>query len=183
MRALVIYESMYGNTHTVASHIGDGLRSRYDVTIVPVGDATADMVAEADLIVCGGPTHAHAMTSSFSRQSAIDAADKDHSELSVDPAAKGPGLRDWFQGIGHHDTAAAAFDTRIDGPAALTGRASKGIARRLRGRRFRLVTSPESFLVDKKNHLLPGEEDRATRWGATLARQGTLVAVHGDRQP
>jgi hypothetical protein len=183
MRALVIYESMYGNTHAIASHIGDALRSRYDVTVVPVSDATAEMVADADFVVCGGPTHAHAMTSSFSRQSAIDAADKDYSELSVDPAAKGPGLRDWFQDIGHHDTAAAAFDTRIDGPATLTGRACKGIARRLRRRGFRLVTSPESFLVDKKNHLLPGEDDRATRWGASLARQGTLVAVDGDRQP
>ena len=182
MRALVIYESMYGNTHTIASRIGDGLRSRYDVTVIPVGDATEQMVAEADLVVCGGPTHAHTMTSTFSRRSAIDAAEKD-STLSVDPAAKGPGLREWIQGLGHHATAAAAFDTRIDGPAALTGRACKGIARRLRRRGFRLGFAPESFLVDKKNHLLPGEEDRATQWGATLARQGTLVAVDVDRQP
>jgi hypothetical protein len=182
MRALVVYESMYGNTHTIASHIGDGLRSRYDVTVVPVGDATAEMVADAHLVVCGGPTHVHTMTSRFSRRSAIDAADKD-SSLSVDPAAKGRGLREWIQGVGHHATAAAAFDTRIDGPAVLTGRACKGIARRLRRRGFRVAIAPESFLVDKQNHLLPGEADRATRWGSTLARQGTLVAVDVDRQP
>ena len=178
MRALVIYESMYGNTHTVASHIGDGLRSRYDVTVVPVGDVTEDMVAEADLVVCGGPTHAHAMTSSFSRQSAIDAADKDNSALSVDPAAKGPGLRDWFQGIGHRDAPAAAFDTRIEGPAVLTGQACKGIARRLHGRGFRLAVEPESFLVDKTNHLVAGEDERATRWGAALADAAAELASH-----
>jgi hypothetical protein len=180
MRALVIYESMYGNTHAIADRIGEGLRARYDVTVVPVGDATAELVAEADLVVCGGPTHAHAMTSSFSRRSAIDAADDDDSELSVDPAAEGPGLRDWFQAVGHQDVAAAAFDTRIDGPVGLTGRAAKGIARRLRRRGFRLAIEPESFLVDKQNHLLPGEDDRATRWGARLARQGTLVAADID---
>ena len=63
----------------------------------------------------------------------------------------------------------AAFDTRIDAPAALTGRASKGIAKRLRRCGFDLVAEPESFLVDKHNHLLEGEAERARAWGAALA--------------
>jgi menaquinone-dependent protoporphyrinogen IX oxidase len=32
MRALVVYESMYGNTHGIAGNIADGLRSNYEVT-------------------------------------------------------------------------------------------------------------------------------------------------------
>ncbi len=36
MRALVVYESMYGNTHVVASNIEDGLRATYEVILVPV---------------------------------------------------------------------------------------------------------------------------------------------------
>ena len=60
-------------------------------------------------------------------------------------------------------TAAAAFDTRIDGPAPLTGR-PRGIARRLRDHGFRLVVGPESFLVDKQSRLLAGENERATAW-------------------
>ncbi len=64
---------------------------------------------------------------------------------------------------------AAAFDTRIDGPATLTGRASKGIARRLRHHGLELIAGPESFLVDKHNHLLDGEADRAQEWASKLA--------------
>ena len=43
IRAVVIYESMYGNTHVVADHIAEGLRSRFDVDVVPVGRATAEL--------------------------------------------------------------------------------------------------------------------------------------------
>ena len=65
---------------------------------------------------------------------------------------------------------AAAFDTRAGAaPAMLTGRASKGIARGLHRRGFEQVVQPESFLVDKENHLEPGEEQRAEGWGARLA--------------
>lgn len=64
---------------------------------------------------------------------------------------------------------AAAFDTRVDASAVLTGRASKGIARELRQRGCSLVAEPERFLVAKETHLEPDEEAHARRWGATLA--------------
>ena len=40
MRALVVYESMYGSTHVIADNIADSLRVDYEVTVVPVGDAS-----------------------------------------------------------------------------------------------------------------------------------------------
>lgn len=55
MRALVVYESMFGNTHLVASNIADGLRAGYEVTVVPVAEATPELVAAADLLVAGAP--------------------------------------------------------------------------------------------------------------------------------
>ena len=58
MQALVVYESMYGNTHAVAERIADGLRPEFDVEVVPVGRATDERLAAADLVVVGGPTHA-----------------------------------------------------------------------------------------------------------------------------
>ena len=45
MRALVVYESMYGNTRAVAGDIADGLRADFEVTVVPVAEATAELVA------------------------------------------------------------------------------------------------------------------------------------------
>jgi hypothetical protein len=88
MRALIVYESMYGNTHIVADHIAEGLRSGAEVSVVPVDDATRDAVLGADLVVVGGPTHAHGMTTEWSRKAAVDAAAKPGSGLEVGPDAE-----------------------------------------------------------------------------------------------
>jgi hypothetical protein len=53
MRALVVYESMYGSTHVIADNIAYGLRADYEVTVVPVPEATPELVAAADLVVAG----------------------------------------------------------------------------------------------------------------------------------
>ena len=169
MRAVVIYESMYGNTHLVADAIGRGLADDFDVAVVPVGEASASMVAEADLVVVGGPTHIHGMSRETSRQSAATEAAKDDNELVLDADATGEGLREWFETLGPVDTRAAAFDTRLAGPAAFTGRASKGIARLLERHGLTLIAQAESFLVTNENKLQPGEEDRAREWGEELA--------------
>ena len=41
MRAVVVYESMYGNTHGIAEAIGAGLKTAFDVSVVPVAQASA----------------------------------------------------------------------------------------------------------------------------------------------
>jgi hypothetical protein len=166
---LIVYESMYGNTHLLADHVAEGLRTHGDVNVVSVADATHEDVALADLVVVGGPTHAHGMTSAASRKSAVDAATKSDGTLHLDAAAAGPGLRDWFDELGPVvDKRAAAFDTRIDTTAILTGRASRGISHRLSKHGFTMVSDPESFLVDRHSNLLDGESERAIRWGEQL---------------
>ncbi len=172
MRGVVVYESMYGNTHTVADAIGDGLAQSPDssgVLVVPVDRAELSMLEHANLIVVGGPTHVHGMSRATTRKNAVEVAAKPESGLHVDAAAGETGLRDWFEALGTVHGASAAFDTRVSGPSALTGRAAKGIAKMLRKNGLDLVAEPESFLVDKQNHLLPGEADRARAWGAQLA--------------
>ena len=168
MKALVVYESMYGNTHLIAEAIGEGMRDRADVVVMPVGEATAAVLQDVDLVVAGGPTHAHGLSRPESRTAAVKAAEKPESTLEVDPDAEGPGLREWFMTIGDRAMKAAAFDTRFDLPAAITGRASKGIARSFRKHGFTVVAEPESFFVTKQTHLEPDEEARAREWGAGL---------------
>ena len=169
MRAVVVYESMYGNTHLVADAIGAGLEAAFDVSVVPVSEVSPAVIADADLVVVGGPTHAHGMSRAATRKAAVEAADKPVGGLKVEPDALGPGLRDWFGSLGHYSVKAAAFDTRIRGPAALTGRASKGVAHLLRAHGFDVVAQPESFLVTKQDRLAPQETTRARDWGAKLA--------------
>ncbi|MFZ0323525.1 MAG: flavodoxin domain-containing protein [Actinomycetes bacterium] len=178
MRTLIVYESMYGRTHEIADRVADGLRSHAEVQVVPVSDATDEKVAWADLLVVGGPTHAHGMTSAPTRRSAAEAATKPDSALALDPDAEGPGLRDWFNDLGPvTDKRAAAFDTRLDSAPVLTGRASRGITHRLRKHGFTMVGDAMSFLVDRQTELVAGEPERAVAWGKHLAETYTWPPV------
>lgn len=167
MKAIVVYESLYGNTHEVAEAVAEGLRHGADVEVVPVADASADRLAAGELLVVGGPTHVHGMSSRLSRKGAADDAKKKGHEP---PDVEGPALREWFDGLPEADgSPAAAFDTRIDKPRLVTGSAAKGIAKRLRRHGYTLV-GEESFLVaDSEGPLVPGELDRARAWGRSLA--------------
>ncbi len=177
MRALVVYESMYGNTHVIASNIEDGLRATHEVTLVPVTAATAELVSHADLLVVGGPTHLHRLSSASSRRMAAQAASKEGSGLTLDWDTSGPGLREWLKGMEDGRALAAAFDTRLHGVPLATGRASHGISRLLIRHGYRIFVAPESFLIGQQNTLLDGEASRARRWGAALGVVATDAYV------
>jgi hypothetical protein len=181
MSALVLYESMYHHTHDIAAAIAEGVRAGgfpdEDVALVAVADNDPAMFAPVDLLVVGGPTHVHGMSTATTRSIARHGADHPE-DLDEHDHAMAPGLRDWFQRLGHVDTtAAAAFDTRFPGPALLTGSAAQGIARRLHHHGYRLLVEPESFLVTgNEGPLEPGERHRARAGGEALAARvlGTI---------
>lgn len=178
MHSLVVYESMYGNTHLVADAIGKGLEAAGPVEVVPVGEATAERIAQADLVLVGGPTHAHGMTRPSTRRAAADALHKPENELTLDPDAEGEGLREWFESLGKVTCSGAAFDTRFDLPPLVSGRASKGIDKRLRRHGFTVVAKPESFFVQRDSTALgEGEEGRARAWGEELAKHMAAQAA------
>ena len=169
MRAVVLYESMYGNTRAVAEAIGEGLGAAYDVVVTPVSRAVPGMLEGAALLIVGGPTHAHGMSWPTTRRAAADAVDKPSSGLALETGAPGQGVREWLASLGPLSMDAAAFDTRMRGPVAFTGQASRGISRALRRHGLEEIADPASFLVTKQNHLEPGELERARAWGARLA--------------
>ena len=169
MRVVIVYESMFGNTHLIADAIAGGLAPGNEVTVAPVARAGRELLAGADLVVAGGPTHIHGMSGARSRAGAAEMAHKDGSQLTLDPSAEGQGMRDWLTGLGQIHTRGAAFDTRLAGAPMLTGRASKTIARLLERHGIALLAPAESFLVTKDNQLRPGEQDRAGQWGKELA--------------
>ena len=160
MRALVVYESMFGNTGLIAEAIADGLARHGEVETAEVGTAPVLLPAEVDLIVVGGPTHAFGMSRPGTRSSA-----KDQTEAPlVSPRI---GIREWLEGMARprHRVSSAAFDTRIDKPR-FPGSAAAGAAKRLRRLGFHQAMAPESFfVVGGTGPLLPCEYERAHRWG------------------
>ena len=169
MRVVIVYESMFGNTHLIADAIAEGLAPGNEVTVVPVAQAGRELLDGADLVVAGGPTHIHGMSGARSRAGAMEMARKDGSQLTLDAGAEGPGLRDWLSGLGQIHTRGAAFDTRLAGAPMLTGRASRTIAKLLERHGITLLAPAESFLVTKDNQVRPREQARAGQWGRKLA--------------
>ena len=177
MKTVIIYETVHGNTRKVAEELARVARRHGPTEIVPVGDAPADLLEGADLVLIGGPTHVHGMSWSATRQGGGPTG-----EGAEHPAGRdvpGPGLRDWFRHLGREQhPAAAAFDTRSEGPGILTGRASLGISRRLRHYGFQEVAAPRSFLVGRDDVLEDGELDRACEWAESVMESLPAYAVH-----
>ena len=169
MRVLIVCESMFGNTRLIADAIATGFEPEHEVLVVPVDQATDTLLREAQLVVVGGPTHVYGMSRPRTRRWAADWARVPRSRLVLETDPEGPGVRDWLAELGEVNTKAATFDTRYQGSALFSGRASKGISRQLRHHGFHLVAEPESFFVSDDSHLVPGEEARARGWGELLA--------------
>jgi hypothetical protein len=178
MRALVVYESMYGNTAAVGEAIAASLRAQgFDAEGRLVSEIDPAETAEVDLLLVGGPTHVHGMSRASTRKAAASDEKNIFAEATLEP-----GLREWLKRLPAGESRlAGAFDTRIDKPVILTGSAAKGIRRQLEAAGFQLILNPECFLVSGENKLLEGELEHAEVWGEAIgsatARAGVLVAL------
>jgi hypothetical protein len=182
MDALIVYESMFGNTRKIAEAIAAGIREADPsarVTVAQAGTAQPDAAAQAALLIAGGPTHILRMSSPRTRQQGLQAARKATGQPHPDPepGAAGPGVREWLRALppARPGSRAAAFDTRL--PSRLAGGAARSAARQLRKRGYQLAAQPEGFIVTgSEGPLRDGEADRAREWGAGLAQRASLSA-------
>ena len=140
MRALIVYDSVYGNTEKIARAIAEAITPSGEVKVLRAGEESPSELASIDLLIVGSPTHGGRPTPAIQ-----------------DLLNKVPKL----QGIN-----VAAFDTRI--PTKLVrvfGYAAGRIARNLKGKGGTLIASPEGFFVTaSKGPLKEGELERAAAW-------------------
>lgn len=131
MRALVVYESMFGNTEDVAQAVMKGLLPNVTAELVEVSDAPNPLPDDVDLLVVGGPTHGFGM----SRPGTRDTARRQAGDSLV---SRGPGIREWLTGLPpvRRDVVSATFDTpirqapvvdRIGGPASRPPASATGV--------------------------------------------------------
>jgi flavodoxin len=165
MRALVVYESMFGNTAEVARAVATGLSAHLEVELRNVADAAPGATSgqRRDLLVVGGPTHAFSMSRPQTREDAV--------RKGADPAVVATGIRDWLA-ESQTSTAFATFDTKVARVRRLPGSAAHQASRAARRRGHSRAARPESFYVeDTKGPLLDGELDRARAWGERLGAE------------
>jgi flavodoxin I len=142
MKALIVYDSVYGNTEKIARAIAEAITPSNEVKVVQAGEANPSELASIDLLIVGSPTHGSRPTPPIK-----------------DLLNKVPKLS--LQGIN-----VAAFDTRITTKlVGVFGYAAGRIARNLKGKGGTLIASPEGFFVtSSKGPLKEGELERAAGW-------------------
>jgi hypothetical protein len=173
MDALVVVESVFGNTRRIAEAVAEGLGERAHARVVDVAEA-AGLTDGVDLLVVGGPTHSLGMSRPVSRRSAAE-------QTGAGAVPAEIGLREWLQTLpaAGPGRVAAAFDTRIDHPR-IPGSAAAGALRTLRHLGYERVCRPESFRVTgTQGPLVHGELERARLWGSGLIAR--VVAREAER--
>lgn len=166
-RALVVYESVFGDARAIAHAIADGLSSRLPTDVVDAGEAPADVGPDVDLLVVGGPNHGFSMPRPSTREGAV-------TQYGARITDTSRGLHEWLDAVRIGDVAvtrAAAFDTRSDHPKLLVklDHAARTEEKLLRAHGLQILAPAEHFYVtDAQGPLADGEEDRARQWGAAL---------------
>jgi hypothetical protein len=164
-QALIVYESMFGNTELVARAVADGLRDEgFQVDVRNVVSAPERLHLGYDLLVVGAPTHAFSLSRRNTRADAArQGAPSERTRI---------GMRDWLQNLSWDGTppVVAVFDTRVTKVRRLHWAADRTMTVLLRRIGLRPLSSPAAFLVtDIKGPLEAGEVARATEWATTIA--------------
>lgn len=183
MKALVVYESMYGNTRHIAQAIGEGLALSMEVRVVPVSDAEFLGVDDVQFVAVGAPTHAWSLSRRRTRESAAAEAAK-RAELGIKEVGVATGVREWLRELKVQDSCrGAAFDTRLDRPKLFTGSAVGAIERGLRAAGFSIFSESESFRVrGATGPLAFGEIERAREWGEAIGRVIAVITELDTRE-
>jgi flavodoxin len=147
MKALVIYDSQYGNTEKIARAIGGAITG--EVKVLRSCEVNIADLHSFDLIVAGAPTYG---------------------------GRPMPPLVEFFKKLpdgAMKDKKVAAFDTRLASTfAKIFGYAAPKIAANLKDKGGAVIAPGEGFLVSggKVPVLKDGELERAAAWGKTLVK-------------
>jgi len=159
MKALVIYDSVFGNTEQIAQAIGTAMGPQTETEVLKVPSVKPEHLTGLQFLIVGSPTRA------FSPTPAIKTF------LKSIPKGNLKGIK------------VAAFDTRISMSdvnsrilpplVKIFGYAAKPIAERLKKKGGDLIVVPEGFFVEgSEGPLKDGELERAAAWAKQiLARQ------------
>lgn len=146
MKALIVYDSVYGNTEKIAKAIGGAITG--EVKVLRVNEANPSKLKTIDLLIVSSPTQGGRPTPAI----------QDFLDNVSEPAIKGINV--------------AAFDTRFSTRLVrIFGYAAGRIADSLKRSGGTLIASPEGFFVKgKEGPLKEGEIERAASWAKAIVK-------------
>lgn len=169
MNALVVYESLWGNTAAIARAIGEGIGP--DTEVKHTGEIDPEDAAAAPLIVLGAPVHAFSLPTEATKKSV---AERRLAPDEIRPDLSQPPLKEWIAGLPRGSGFAAAFDTRVRGPLGHGG--ASRIEKLLVEHGYQIADPSQGFYITNEKSvkaeasmLRAGEIDRAIEWGQLLA--------------
>ncbi|WP_027861877.1 flavodoxin family protein [Marmoricola sp. URHB0036] len=166
--ALVIVESMWGNTRAVAEAVAAGIGA--ECTVLDVQDAPSTVPDGVSLVVLGGPTHALSMSRQRTREGAV--------EQGAPAGHSARGLREWLGEAAVGEAIdVATFDTKVLKGRRFAGSAAKAAAKSVQRHDLGHLVATEDFYVSgTAGPLVPGELERAREWGSHLVEISSTIA-------
>jgi flavodoxin I len=142
MKALIVYDSVYGNTEKIARAIAEAINPPDEVKVLQASEANPSELASIGLLILGSPTHGGRPTQAV----------QEFLNKVTQPSLEGINV--------------AAFDTRIQTKlVGVFGYAAGRIANNLKKKGGTLIASPEGFFVKGgQGPLKEGELERAAGW-------------------
>ena len=162
MKALIIYDSYFGNTEQIAQANGNAFSSKDDVTVLKVVNVKPEHLSKLNLLIVGSPTR------KFRPTAAITTFLKRIPDNSL------------------KDVRIAAFDTRIPEEdiekirilaffVKIFGYAAKPILNRLVKKGGKLIAVPEGFYVGgTEGPLLENELERTAEWTKQIIKKNLI---------
>jgi flavodoxin len=149
MKALIVVDSIFGNTEKVARAIAEGLTPFAEVKVIHPGEFNPADLAEINLLIVGSPVQAGKQTKAI--QEFLDKI----------PADSLKNIR------------VSAFDTRMKmWLAKVFGYAAGRIVDNLKSKGGALAAEPEGFIVKgRQGPLAEGEIERAKAWAESILPQ------------
>jgi hypothetical protein len=176
MKAIVVYESYWGNTAAVAKAVAEGIGP--DARALSTSEADAAALSDAHLIVTGSPIIAFGLPSDKTRRDMQARPDK---KAPSPPDLSHPSIRSWIEalpktgrpgagegGVGVPSVKVAAFET---GFKMSPGGSAAKMLKMLEALGYAPVAKKQRFLVQGSyGPVKEGELERAKAWGAELAK-------------
>jgi hypothetical protein len=161
MKAVVVYESLWGNTAAIARAIAAGIGP--GALALSTAEATGAAIADADLIVAGAPVLGFNLPSEKMRENIR----MNPGKAPAPPDLSHPSMKFWLAALPKGLSRSAAFETRIWWSP---GGATAAIVRGLEQAGYHSISKAHRFIVKGAyGPLRDGELERARLWGIELA--------------